>query len=184
MASLHQYEGLGLHYCSLPEHNVTNDKHPPLLTSFLVRPASRVLLLCAFHAVAFASCYIFAWLLRFEFAIPAEYLGVFKSSALTVLSVQLLTGALFGFYRGWWRYVGIADVIRLVFGLTVSLGPAHRPLVRRRPLRPPRPLIQTPRGVLLIDWSFAVLTLFGARVVVRVGRDRIAPAASAPSRSG
>jgi FlaA1/EpsC-like NDP-sugar epimerase len=152
---------------------VTNDKHPPLLTSFLIHPASRVLLLCAFHAVVFTSCYIFAWLLRFEFAIPAEYLGVFKSSALTVLSVQLLTGALFGFYRGWWRYVGIYDVIRLVFGLTVSVALLTALWYTGGLFGLPDRYIHTPRGVLLIDWSFAVLTLFGARVVVRVGRDRM-----------
>jgi FlaA1/EpsC-like NDP-sugar epimerase len=33
--------------------------------------------------------------------------------------------------------------------------------------------VKPPRGVLLINWAFAMLTLFGARVAVRVGRDRL-----------
>ena len=37
-----------------------------------------------------------------------------------VISIQLLAGVAFGFYRGWWRYVGIADVVRLVTGLSAA----------------------------------------------------------------
>ena len=143
------------------------------METFLERLAgARVLILFSFHALVFAACYVVACLLRFEFVMPLEFIPTFKSSFPVVVAVQLLIGLLFGFYRGWWRYVGMAEVIRLVFGLTTALvlligawyvggifgvKPEH---------------VRPPRGVLLIDWAFALLTLFGARVVIRVGRDR------------
>jgi len=84
----------------------------------------------------------------------------------------LLVGIVFGFYRGWWRYVGMDDVIRLVIGLTTALallvalwylGPIFK--IEER-------FTHSPRGVLLIDWAFSLLTLFGTRLLIRVGRDR------------
>jgi FlaA1/EpsC-like NDP-sugar epimerase len=143
------------------------------IKSFLQRvAAARVVILFAFHAAAFTACYILAWLLRFEFAIPSFAIGTLKWSIAVVVGTQLVLGAAFGFYRGWWRYVGITDVVRLVAGLTSALlllvagwyiG-AYFGLEAR--------YVKPPRGVLLIDWSFSVLTLLGARVLVRLGRDR------------
>jgi len=147
-----------------------------LFESLLLRLAgARVIILFFFHALVFAAAYGFSYLLRFEFAIPPDFLGTFRSSLLVVVGVQLLIGLVFGFYRGWWRYVGMGDVVRLVFGLTAAttlllglwyLGAAvgiHERFVR------------SPRGVLLIDWAFSLLALFGTRVLIRLGRDRFRP---------
>src|SRR5579864_7829518 len=87
--------------------------------ALLVRLAgARVLILFFFHAFVFTAAYAFSYMLRFEFSIPPEYWQTFKSSLLVVVGVQLMFGVFFGFYRGWWRYVGMADVVRLVFGLS------------------------------------------------------------------
>ncbi|HEY6141404.1 MAG TPA: nucleoside-diphosphate sugar epimerase/dehydratase [Thermoanaerobaculia bacterium] len=148
---------------------------------FLVRLAgARVAILFAFHAIVFAACYAFACLVRFEFVIPPEYNETFKWNLLVVIAIQLLLGVIFGFYRGWWRYVGIGDVIRLVFGLSSALAV----LLALRYAGPvvgiePR-FTQAPRGVYLIDWAFALLSLFGTRVLIRIGRDRFR-AAESPS---
>jgi FlaA1/EpsC-like NDP-sugar epimerase len=145
-----------------------------LVNSFLTRLAgARVVILFCFHAGVFFGCYLLAWLLRFDFVIWPEYMATFKSSIPLVVGIQLLIGVFFGFYQGWWRYVGMADVVRLVIGLTTSLallllgwyvGTSFG-------LNPAR--VHIPRGVLLVDWAFALLTLFGARVVIRIGRDRM-----------
>src|SRR6266576_2661852 len=82
--------------------------------------AARVVILFLFHAVVFAAAYAFSYLVRFEFTIPSDYAATFKSSLVVVVGVQLLAGLFFGFYRGWWRYVGIADVVRLVLGLSTA----------------------------------------------------------------
>ncbi len=157
-----------------------NDQPLSLVDSFLVRvAAARVAILFAFHAVVFAACYAFAYLLRFEFAVPAEFNETFKWSLPVVLGVQLLIGIVFGFYRGWWRYVGMADVVRLVFGLSAALALLLSLwYVGGRFGIEPR-FLKSPRGVLLIDWAFSLLSLFGIRVLIRLGRDRLRPVDSA-----
>ncbi|HVT43728.1 MAG TPA: nucleoside-diphosphate sugar epimerase/dehydratase [Thermoanaerobaculia bacterium] len=140
-----------------------------LLGEFLKSTTSaRVTILFAFHAFVFSACYFFAWLLRFEFDIPAEYLDTFLWSLPGVVAVQLIVGGFFGFFQGWWRYVGIADVLRLVAGLTTALAILIG-LWYLAELLGTEP--QVSRGALLIDWAFALLFLFGARVLVRTARD-------------
>jgi FlaA1/EpsC-like NDP-sugar epimerase len=148
--------------------------HPSFLSAFLIRvAAARVAILFLFHAVVFSGCYFVSYMLRFEGDIAPAYVQTFKSGIFVVVGVQLLAGAVFGFYRGWWRYVGIADVVRLVFGLTTAtailfaiwyLGPA---------IGFDEQIARAPRVVLLIDWAFSLLALFGARVAIRLGRDRL-----------
>lgn len=148
------------------------------LESLIVRAGSaRVLILFAFHAIVFAGCYALAFLLRFEFDIPHDYLRKLQTTAPFVVGVQLVVGAVFGFYRGWWRYVGIGDVLRVVFGMTAALGLGVTAFYFGQDLGFPREVIRVPRGILLIDWAFVLLSLFGARVMIRVSRDRFRPMA-------
>jgi FlaA1/EpsC-like NDP-sugar epimerase len=158
-----------------------NDPTPSIIDSFLVRiAAARVTILFAFHAVVFAACYAFAYLLRFEFAIPSDFNETFKWSLPVVLLVQLLVGAAFGFYRGWWRYVGMADVVRLVFGLSLALSLLLSLWYVGTLFGIDPRYLKSPRGVLLIDWAFSLLSLFGIRVLIRLGRDRLRPTDGAP----
>ncbi len=154
-----------------------NDQTPPVIDSFLIRLAwARVAILFAFHALVFAACYAFAYLVRFEFAIPTEFNETFKWSLPVVLGTQLLIGIAFGFYRGWWRYVGMADVVRLVFGLSAALAVLLSLWYVGGLFGIEPRFLKSPRGVLLIDWAFALLSLFGIRVLIRMGRDRLRPA--------
>jgi FlaA1/EpsC-like NDP-sugar epimerase len=134
--------------------------------------AARVAILFVFHAVIFIACYVFAALVRFEFAIPPEFLLTFKSTLVVVVTVQLFIGVVFGFYRGWWRYVGIADVVRLVLGLTTAIVILTALWYTGATFGVHDQYIKAPRSVLLIDWAFALLSLFGVRVLIRLGRDR------------
>jgi FlaA1/EpsC-like NDP-sugar epimerase len=151
-------------------------KRTSFVEAFLLRiAAARVVILFVFHALVFAACYAFAYLVRFEFAIPPEFQATFKWSLPVVLAMQLGIGLIFGFYRGWWRYVGIADVVRLVFGLTTSLALLVAFWYAGPVLGVEERFHHSPRGVLLIDWAFALLSLFGTRVLIRLGRDRFRP---------
>ncbi|HEY0141478.1 MAG TPA: nucleoside-diphosphate sugar epimerase/dehydratase [Thermoanaerobaculia bacterium] len=147
------------------------------LKSFLLRAsAARVAILFLFHAIVFAGCYAFAWLVRFEFQpAPDAYMVTVKYTFPLVIGVQLLVGFLFGFYRGWWRYVGMTDVIRIFAGMTTALLVLLAAWYAGGVLADAR-YVRAPRGVLMIDWAFALLTLFGARVVMRLSRDRFRPA--------
>ena len=132
----------------------------------------RVVILFFFHALVFASAYAFSFLLRFEFAIPTDQVPTLRSGLLVVVGTQLLFGIFFGFYRGWWRYVGMADVVRLVFGLSsaTTLLIALWYVGTRFGIH--GRFVHSPRTVLMIDWAFSLLALFGARMVIRLGRDR------------
>jgi FlaA1/EpsC-like NDP-sugar epimerase len=155
---------------------VSETDHQSPFDSVLRRLAgARVLILFIFHAIVFAAAYALSCLLRFEFHIPPEFLPTFRSSILVVIGIQLGVGAIFGFYRGWWRYVGIADVVRLLFGLSVATAILVTIFYLSPIIGLPERFTRTPRGVLLIDWAFSLLTLFGARVLIRLGRDRLRP---------
>lgn len=151
---------------------MTPEKPSPSLPFPLRAAAGRVALLFCFHAVVFGACYLLAWLLRFEFDIPSFAVRNLRLSAIVVVSVQLAAGVVFGFYRGWWSYVGLRDVLHLVAGLTTALLLMLVLWHGGNLLGLPARWVKPPRGVLMIDWAFAILALFAARVMVRLGRDQ------------
>jgi FlaA1/EpsC-like NDP-sugar epimerase len=112
-------------------------------------------------------------MVRFEFAIPPDWAPYFQNSLPVVVGIQLLAGVFFGFYRGWWRYVGISDVLRLMFGLSTAAAILVVLWYAGPEAGLPLTYVKVPRGVLMIHWAFSLLTLFGARVAIRVGRDRM-----------
>lgn len=139
----------------------------------LVRMAgARVLVLFAFHAVGFSACYALAEWLRFEFRIPPEDAHV-GDAMLVVVAVQLLVGVIFGFYRGWWRYVSIGDAVRVAAGLSTALVLLLGVHMAGATVGIAAPLAQTPAGTLVVDWALAVLAVVGARIAIRVFKDRL-----------
>ena len=61
-----------------------------------------------------AGSYLLAYLLRFDFRPPAEYLVLFGVSVLPLVIVRLSVFHLFRLTRERWRYAGIRDIARLV----------------------------------------------------------------------
>jgi FlaA1/EpsC-like NDP-sugar epimerase len=147
---------------------------PRIVRTQVVRISGLVL----FHTLVFTACYVLAWQARFEFDVAPEFHTLMFGSLPVVIGVQLLTGLFFSFYGGWWRYVGLADVIRLVFGLTTALALLVAGWYLCDPLGLPRDFFKPPRGVLLTDWAFALLMLFGTRAAFRLGHDHMRPAPS------
>src|SRR6266550_2131864 len=130
-------------------HAMTEDHS--FVEEFLRRLArGRVFILFVFHALVFTGAYAFSYVLRFEFVVAPDYIDTFRSSLLVVVGIQLLAGVIFGFYRGWWRYVGMADVVRLVFGLTSALAVLVVLYYAGAKLGIHERFVRTPRGVLLI----------------------------------
>lgn len=132
--------------------------------------AVRVVILFLFHLIVFTGSYVLAWLVRFDFSMPSPYGAVMQSSLPFIVLVQLGVAALFGFFRGWWRYVGISDVVRLTTGILFSLAV----LIALWYLGTAvgfQPITGVSRTVLLIDSAFALLAIFGARVLVRLTKD-------------
>jgi FlaA1/EpsC-like NDP-sugar epimerase len=133
---------------------------------------ARVVVLFVFHTIVFAVCYLFAELTANDLA-PLALTPAFWTAMAAVVVIQLSVGAVFHFYAGWWRYVSIADALRMAGGLTTALAVT----ATMRPALPAfgivSPLSGTHPGALVIDWAFCLIALVGARIAVRLMKDQL-----------
>ena len=99
-----------------PNHTVIRPtKRPPGLErapGWLIR--HRRSLIVTAHSVAFVLSLLLSFLvtnfMRFS---AAWFLGQFPYWLGVALAIKLTVYGLFGQYRGWWRYVGIADLFSI-----------------------------------------------------------------------
>ena len=131
----------------------------------LVRFASTVLRRSAWFAALFQALLIFgslilAWLLRFDFSLPQRRLVLLSAPILIV--IRLLAIWRFGLLHGWWRYVGVADV--LAIAKADLLGSAVFFVVIRYLLF----WSDFPRTVFVLEAVFTALLLAGIRLVSRL----------------
>lgn len=68
------------------------------------------------QTLTFALCISLAFLLRFEFAPPGTYSRYLWAALLTWAPIKLVVFLFLKLDRGWWRYVSIHDILRLLFG--------------------------------------------------------------------
>ena len=61
-----------------------------------------------------------AFLLRFEFDIPEEYMQVFWSRLPFLLIIKIIVFAYFGLYSGLWRFVSASDIWSIVKANSVA----------------------------------------------------------------
>ena len=74
---------------------------------------SAIVFLC--HTAVVTSAFLLAFLLRFEFDIPAVELPALKVGIWVFLAVKLLFFQFGGLFRGGWRHVGIVDLTRIFY---------------------------------------------------------------------
>ncbi len=116
-----------------------------------------------------------AFLLRFDLSISDSDMHLFWLGLMIALVTKTLVFYLFGIERGWWRYAGIADLVKIfaasgtgsflfiTSSLTI-LGP------------------QFPRSVYVIDTIVCFLVLAGARFSVRLYHEMYASKVSSQHR--
>ncbi len=129
----------------------------------------RTIVLIALHVALVAASYTLAFLLRFEWGIPAPYFQTFLATLPLVIVLRLLAFAHFRLYRGWWRYVGMRDLFDLIKAVVASsflfiaallfLGKASA----------------MPRSILLLDPILTIGLIGGMRFVLRAVRERRRP---------
>lgn len=105
--------------------------------------------------------YYTAFLLRFDFnPDPSARLFFWKTVGIVVL-LQLLFFHAFGLLRGWWRYVGMSDLVDIskatMASTVILIG------IVKLGIWPSG----YPRSVLLLDMALAILATGGARCAVR-----------------
>lgn len=139
----------------------------------------KLVALSAYGAIALAA-YAFAVLLRFEFAWPQAFTGVFAASAGLLVAIRVALASLFRLSTGRWRYVSTDDVARL-FASTTAGTFVFFVVTRLVPY-----LVAVPRSVIAVEW---VLTTFmtaglwlGYRLTFEKLRLRLAVTAANPKR--
>lgn len=118
-----------------------------------------------FHLVLIPVGFYLAFLIRFDFKITG-YLDVLLYSLPFVVVIRSITFGVFGIYRGWLRYSGIPDVRRMIVAVTWSSGLILLSLFLTNQLT------HFPRSILLLDWGVTIALFTGARLAVRVWRER------------
>ncbi len=130
----------------------------------------RRILIVLIHLLLIPAGYLTAFGLRFDFVLPAPYGELFWSTLPYLLAIRFASLVVFGLHRGWWRHVGLDDLIALVRAITLSSGLFLGVLFMLGTLA------GFPRSILFLDWLTAILILGGSRFLVRSVREgRIAP---------
>jgi FlaA1/EpsC-like NDP-sugar epimerase len=122
----------------------------------------------ALDAVVLSLAYWLAFLFRFEFRIPSDWLTVLLVTWPYVLILQYASLALFGVPRMSWRYVSIGDVVRVLAALiaaTAILATVRLagPFVSDRVY-----VVIIPLGVIAIDFTLSFVGLTGVRGLRRL----------------
>ena len=123
-------------------------------------------LIVVVHDLAVATlAWIVAYLLRFNFDLPDEFV---RGAAVTAPLVVVLQGAVFhgfGLYRGIWRFASVLDLRRILMaaGLSALAVPALLAMLHR--------LSDVPRSVLVLDPLLLVLLMGGSRFLYRAWKD-------------
>jgi FlaA1/EpsC-like NDP-sugar epimerase len=125
------------------------------------RSSFRRSLLVLFHIGVIALSLAAAFLLRFDFELPKSEIAILQQSLWIAVFVKIGVFLLARLHRGWWRFVGINDLLRVLFANVVaSAGFAAVVLLG----------IGTafPRSIYIIDFVLCFLMTAGARFAVRL----------------
>jgi FlaA1/EpsC-like NDP-sugar epimerase len=113
---------------------------------------------------------IFAWtlayLLRFNFDLPASFAAELRHTLIWVAPLEMLIFSQFGLYRGIWRYASTADLRRIV--LAVLSAAAVIPFL----FWMMRLGFATPRSVLIINPMLLILMMGGSRFIYRMWKEQ------------
>lgn len=125
----------------------------------------RTALAIAYDVVAAIFAWVVAYLLRFNFELPAEYSSEMQQTLLWVVPLQVAIFWKFGLYRGIWRYASLNDLRRIV--LAVLLAAAVIPFV----LWMLRSGLVVPRSVLVLNPLLLILFMGSSRILYRMWKE-------------
>lgn len=133
---------------------------PELRTSRYLRRESQYALDLSVLALAF----VVSYLLRFDFAVPQEWVRPAATQLPVVVLLQFLVIQLLGVYRFVWRYVGMTEVKTFLRAAVYSSLPL---LLLRLGLPESLSALKIPRSIILTDAVLAYGGLLALRVLRR-----------------
>ncbi len=125
----------------------------------------RTLLAMLHDLLVAAFAWSFAYLLRFNFEPPPNFMDEMLRTLVWVVPLQGVVFWRFGLYRGLWRYASVADLRRIF--LAVLMAAALIPLV----LFMFRVSTVVPRAVLVINPVLLLLIMGGSRFIYRLWKE-------------
>lgn len=130
---------------------------------------SRMVLIILLQAAIVAASLWGAFAVRFDFNISPAQLSRFYSLLPVLLVIKLGVFWWQGLFRGWWRYVSMADLVVIVRANVIAslLFLLYAFLAYRG--------TNIPRSVLVLDWMFCFLLMGGVRFVTRALREHYLP---------
>ena len=120
----------------------------------------RVLIVGA-HVLLVPLAYFAAYAIRFDFRVPPPELRVFFATLPYLLAIRLAVYARYGLFRGYWRHVGLRDLVDL--GVATTLSTALFTAFLFVFGWPPA----LPRSVFVLDWLSVVFLSGGLRFAAR-----------------
>jgi len=125
------------------------------------------------HIIAFASSLLLSFLVVQNMQFRAEWLELYPALLMLFLIIKLPVFGLFKQYRGWWRYVGISDLLG-IFGASLvstfiivvlwfTIG--NIPAVR---ISLPSGMERPAEGVCIADMFATIFMLGGLRIIIRL----------------
>jgi FlaA1/EpsC-like NDP-sugar epimerase len=126
----------------------------------------RGLLILASQTLLVMLTYYVSFLLRLDTSLNDSQRAIFWKTLPLVLLVKLVLSYQFGLMHGWWRYVGISDLLDI--GRASLLSSVLIFVLLEGVLR----LDGYPRSVVLIDLFLTIIVLGGARFAVRAYTER------------
>jgi FlaA1/EpsC-like NDP-sugar epimerase len=145
---------------------------------FLTLPSTGLLafrkpLIILAHINAFAVSLLLSFLVVNEMQFKQAWLGVYPNLLIFFLIVKLPVFGLFRQYRGWWRYVGISDLLGILRAslfstlIIVAFWFSMSYIDSIRPNLPPG-MDKVAEGVCVADMFTTVLILGGLRMIIRL----------------
>jgi FlaA1/EpsC-like NDP-sugar epimerase len=113
--------------------------------------------------VVWTASFIGAFLLRFDFAIPAAFVRTILIALPVLLLLRVGSCAQFGLFRGLWRYTGTRDLVALAKASGLSSGAFVLFAVFA--------LQGFPRSIFVIDWLAGFMAVGGMRLAIRLTRE-------------
>ena len=118
----------------------------------------------ALDILMLSASFLLAYLLRFDFSIPAEESKHAVIQLLGVVMIQFLALIITGVYSFVWRYVGMAEVRTFLKASLIACLPV---ILLRLTVPPGFKQFQVPLSIALMDSVFAFAGVLGLRVVRR-----------------
>jgi len=132
----------------------------------MAKPDIRTVLAMLHDFVAAAFAWTFAYLLRFNFDLPDNFIDEMLRTLLWVAPLQGIIFWRFGLYQGLWRYASVTDLRRIFMAVLTAAGMI--PLV----LWMFRISAIVPRSVLIFNPVLLLLIMGGSRFIYRIWKEQ------------